>query len=335
MTNRTPRHQRPSSLDDQIAARLSSLRWSTAIVLTGFIVNAAIVVLIVSVISGSMIVSLIAVAVMALFVLGSALYVQDHINRAMKAAPLPLEKAPWLHSLVSDLAEDFGISPPEVYVAPSQDLQAWTTGLGNKTKVVFCAGLFDELSEDEIEAVAAHELAHIANRDMPLLVWTEAVTLWVTFISTLAAIASFALFGAGRGAASVKGEDWTAALAGWVIAALAFIVGALLFVTTRIWALISLLTRLAVSRQREYLADARAVAITGDPGAFSRALTKIASDPHLSRGATIGGSFCVVSPAATNSGQSVDIWVQNGSLCAVLIHNPVRNGVDNMWTNLI
>jgi len=294
--SRDPRSSRPPRGVDPIADRLSSLRWSTAIVLAGFLLNAGIVVLAVSAISGSVAVALIAVAALAVFVLCAALFTETFLLNVTDARPLLPEDFPWLRPMVAELATVVGMDEPEIYISPYEDYQAMTTGLGKRTKVVFFTALLRDFSRDEVRAVAAHELAHSANRDVALLVWTHAVSLWVAFISTLALIASHAIFGFGRAAGSTEGGDWTWALAGWIIAFFAFVFGALLWVTTQIWSLISLLTRQAVSRQREYLADATAVAITGDPEALSRALAKIAERPRLSRGAAVGGSFCIVSP---------------------------------------
>lgn len=163
---------------------------------------------------------------------------------------------------VEEMAIAAGLSTPKVYVQDSSDINAFATGKKPEESVI-CAttGALEKLNKDELEGVIGHEMSHIKNHDILVATVTVAV---VGAIALLAEIAIRSLFwsGGGRGR---KGEGNAILL----IVALIFIIFAPIF---------SRLTYLAISRRREYLADANGAYFTRNPEGLAKALEKIKAD---------------------------------------------------------
>jgi heat shock protein HtpX len=171
-----------------------------------------------------------------------------------RARPLPRHRAPLLHGMVESLAERAGVPTPRLYLIPSQQPNAFATGRNPRhASVAVTEGLLTHLSPEELRGVLAHEMAHIKNRD--ILVSTIAATI----AGAISAIANFLQFSWLFG-----GEDedsptaWLAQLAMVVLGPLA-----------------AMLLQLAVSRQREYLADATGAQLLGDGRPLADALLRI------------------------------------------------------------
>lgn len=282
---------------DVLVSRVSSVRWSAALALSAFLLNAAIVVFLVGALFGSVQLALITLGVMAGAVLIYALYFRLFHLSAVGARPLLPNEYPWLEPIVDDLAARASIPAPPVLLVDVPVKNAFTTGTGHDAKVVFFAGLLDELSEDEVRAVAAHELGHVINKDVGLLVWISSVSAWVSLVSAVAVAAAYLIFDIGNGLfRSLVDENpiaWLFAPVAWMLFAFA---GASLWLVAHTWGLISHIASSAVSRQREFLADATSVALTGEPSHMITALAKSADNPYFSRGATLAGRFCILSP---------------------------------------
>ena len=163
---------------------------------------------------------------------------------------------------VEEMAIAAGLPTPKVYVQDSSDINAFATGK-RPDEAVICAttGALQKLNKEELEGVIGHEMSHIKNRDILVATVTVAV---VGAIALLAEIAIRSLFwtGGGRGR---KGEGNAILL----VIALIFIILAPIF---------SRLTYLAISRKREYLADANGAYLTRNPEGLARALEKIKAD---------------------------------------------------------
>jgi heat shock protein HtpX len=172
--------------------------------------------------------------------------------RSMGAKRVDEEEYPELHAMVSRLSQQAGVPKPDVAVAESSVPNAFAAGRSQDNSVVcFTTGIMDALDQDELEGVAAHELAHVKNRDV--LVMTIA-----SFLSTVAFIIVRWgwLFGGGRNRQGGGGV---------IVAVLVSLV---------VWVVSFLLVR-ALSRYREFSADRGAAAITGKPSALASALVTI------------------------------------------------------------
>lgn len=164
-----------------------------------------------------------------------------------------------LHTMVEALAIDMKLPKPRVYIIEDDAPNAFATGRNPKNaSVAVTAGLLKRLSDEELRGVMAHELSHIANRD--ILVMTVAVVL-AGFVSIFAQLFV-------RASSLQKGGDRQG---GSPIALIATVMALI------IAPLAAQLLQLAVSRRREYLADATGAHVTNHPEGLASALEKIAS----------------------------------------------------------
>lgn len=186
------------------------------------------------------------------------------------AKPVTRESAPELYRIVENLALTAGLPVPKVYLVPEKAANAFATGRNPEHAVVVVTeGLLELLDRSELEGVIAHELSHIGNRD--ILVSTVAVVL-VGFVSLLADLFLRSMFWGG-GRRDDRGS------AGAVLV----LIGIILAVLSPI---VATLMQLAISRKREFLADASGALLTRYPEGLARALEKIASDARPLQSAT-------------------------------------------------
>jgi heat shock protein HtpX len=190
----------------------------------------------------------------------------DKIALAMHGArPLERAQAPWLHDLVEELAARAGMPKPRVYLLPTRAPNAFATGRSPKhAAVAVTAGILDILDRRELRGVLAHELSHVANRD----------TLIGTVAATLAGIISYAaqmLFWFGGSMLSRSDSDDRGGIAD-ALSSLGLLLVAPIAAT---------LLQLAVSRSREYGADATGAELSGDPEALASALLKLERGSEL------------------------------------------------------
>jgi heat shock protein HtpX len=170
------------------------------------------------------------------------------VLRAYSAEEVSESQHPRLHRIVSQVAGNAGLPKPTVYVIDSDTPNAFATGRSpEEGKVAFTTGLLDLLDDDELRGVAAHEAAHIQNRDM----------LVMTVAATIAAAIGFA----------VRMALWGSLFRGDLRGKLPLLI--LLAVTAPIAAMI---VKSAISRAREFKADAGAADMTGQPRALASAL---------------------------------------------------------------
>ncbi|ODA38884.1 zinc metalloprotease HtpX [Desulfosporosinus sp. BG] len=166
------------------------------------------------------------------------------------------EEKPQLYALVENLAQNANLPMPKLYLTPSQQPNAFATGRNPAhAAVAVTAGLLTLLDRNELEGVIAHELAHIQNRDV--FIGTIAAVM-AGVITTLANWAQWALMFGG-----LNGDDEEE---GGGLAALPLII---------LGPLAALLVQMAISRSREYLADATAAKITGQSTGLTNALLKL------------------------------------------------------------
>lgn len=175
------------------------------------------------------------------------------VHRAREVNPA---EAPSLHRIVARLSDRAGIPKPRVFVIPSESPNAFATGRNPEHSVVAVTeGLMRLLSERELEGVVAHEISHVRNRD--ILISTIAAAIAGLVASAGHAIQWSMMF-AGRRDDDEGGAGLVGALA-WAILA----------------PIIAMLVQLAISRSREYGADATGAALCGSPGALASALERL------------------------------------------------------------
>lgn len=182
-----------------------------------------------------------------------------------RAREIQKKDAPELYNIVENLAITSGLPTPKIYIIDEAAPNAFATGRNAKNAVVAVTrGLLERLNKTELEGVLAHEMSHIGNRDM--LLSTVAVIL-VGFIALLSDMFMRSMFWRG-----MRGRDDRDNQAGAVL----FIVGIALSILAP---LAATLMQLAISRKREFLADASGALLTRYPEGLATALEKIASDP--------------------------------------------------------
>ncbi len=170
-----------------------------------------------------------------------------------------------LHNVVETLAIGLGIPVPKLYVIEDSAPNAFATGRDPRhASVVVTRGLIDKMDRTELEGVIAHELSHVGNRDIRVMLL---VTILVGTVALLADWMWRSMFwGRGRGRDRGGGN------------AIIAVVAIVLAILTPI---IATLIQLAVSRQREYLADASGALLTRYPPGLASALRKIAADREV------------------------------------------------------
>jgi len=187
------------------------------------------------------------------------------IRRATGAIPLERKENKRVYNLVENLCISKGIKMPKIHLIEDDSLNAFASGLSDKTfAVTFSRGIINTLEDDELEAVIAHELTHIINRDVRLLIVS---IIFVGIFAFITEMAFRSLRFAGRG----RGKKEGGALAIVLIVVVLGIIGMIL----------SSFFRFALSRKREYLADAGAAEMTKNPLALASALKKISKDPWI------------------------------------------------------
>lgn len=196
--------------------------------------------------------------------IGSYLYGDRIVLASTRAREVTPEEQPRLHNIVEGLAIAAGLPKPRVYVVPEQAPNAFATGRNPEhSSIAVTQGLLDSMNRVELEGVAAHEMSHILDRD--ILVGTIVATL-VGAVVIMSEFFMRAMWWGGVGGR--RGSD----RGGGPAEALLFAFGFLLLVTAPIFGQIF---RLAVSRQREYLADAQGAMLTRYPPGLADALRKI------------------------------------------------------------
>lgn len=183
------------------------------------------------------------------------------------AKPIAKKDAPTLYRTVENLAITAGLPTPEIYIINDPAPNAFATGRDPKHAVVaVTSGLLESLDKEELEGVIAHELSHVGNYDIRLMAIVIMLVTIVAMLSNLFLRIRF--FG---------DDDNNQANAVFMV------VGLVLAIVSPI---VATIMQLAVSRRREYLADASGVKLTRYPEGLKRALEKIAADPHSVRKAS-------------------------------------------------
>lgn len=197
------------------------------------------------------------------------------IQQATGSRPLTRKENPRIYNIVENLCMSCGMDMPNINIVDDPQLNAFASGINNKSyTVTLTSGIIDRLNDSELAGVIGHELTHIRNRDTRLLITS---VIFVGIISTVMSLVvrmmyNVMWFGGGnsRSGSNGKGNGLSIIvilLVGAVCCAIAYF--------------FTLITRFAISRKREYMADAGGAELCGDPLALASALRKISSDPGL------------------------------------------------------
>jgi len=197
----------------------------------------------------------------------ASFWYSDKIVLAMtRAKPIEKKDNPELYRIVENLCITAGLPLPRIYITPEAQPNAFATGRNAGHAVIAVTqGLLEKLDKQELEGVISHELSHIGNKDMMLM---TVVVVLVGFVSILSdSLMRSMWFGGIK-----KRDDRDSGQVGAILA----LAGIVLMVVSP---LIAMLIQLAISRKREFLADASGALLTRYPEGLARALAKIASDP--------------------------------------------------------
>lgn len=187
------------------------------------------------------------------------------IQSATGAKPLERKENMRIYNLTENLCISKGMKMPKINVIPDPSLNAFASGINEKSyTVTLTQGIIDKLDDQELEGVIAHELMHIRNNDVKLLIIS------IVFVGIFSLVAQMLfrmlIYGGGRR----RGKDnkgGGALIIALVIAAIAYF--------------LSLIFKFAISRSREYMADSGAAEMTRNPRALASALRKISGNSEV------------------------------------------------------
>ena len=205
---------------------------------------------------GGMLIAFVMAAVMNF---GSYWFSDKIVLRMYGAQQITRNENPAFYGMVERLAQRAGLPMPKVYIIPDQSPNAFATGRNPQHAAVAATeGIMRILTPEELEGVMAHELGHVKNRDILIS------TIAATFAGAISMIGSMLQWGAMLGAG--RGDDEEGGGIGGLVGSLAMAILA---------PLAAMLIQMAVSRSREYLADATGAQICGRPQSLANALAKL------------------------------------------------------------
>ncbi len=213
---------------------------------------------------------------------------QSMIDAVTGASEVTRQQEPRVYNLLENLCISRGITMPKLRIADDEALNAFATGLNQKQySITVTRGLIDTLNDAELEAVLGHELTHIRNGDVRMLVIAVVIAGVISFFGEMIFRLFFqaSWYGGGSRSSSDDRKGGGAAVA--IIIAVALIALA--------W-LLSVVIRFALSRQREYLADSGSVELTKNPDAMIAALRKIENRSELARANSAIMEMCIDNP---------------------------------------
>ncbi|WP_314150460.1 M48 family metallopeptidase [Capnocytophaga granulosa] len=193
------------------------------------------------------------------------------IQMATHSEPLERRDNKRVYNLTENLCMSVGMTMPKLYIIESDALNAFASGINEKTfAVTLTRGIINTLSDEELEGVIAHELTHIRNRDVRLLIVT---IVFVGIFATIADLALRMLLNGGGNMFSSRNRKNDKGGGAMLLLIILLVAGAIYF--------LSILFKLALSRSREYMADAGAVELTHNSMALASALRKISGHSTL------------------------------------------------------
>ena len=212
---------------------------------------------------------------------------QSMIDAVTGARVVSRAEEPQLYNLLENLCISRGITTPTLRVADDDALNAFATGLNDKQySITVTRGLIETLDDQEIEAVLGHELTHIRNGDVRMLVIAVVIAGVIAFFGEMVFRIFFQnmLWGGGRRSSREEGKGGAGIAIVFALAIIAVV-----------WVL-SIVIRFALSRQREYLADAGSVELTKNPDAMISALRKIEGRGEIPGANSAVMEMCIDNP---------------------------------------
>lgn len=216
-----------------------------------------------------------AVAIVGIWLLIAYFFNVQMIRSATGAKPLERKENPRIYNIVENLCMTCGMPMPKINIINDPQLNAFASGINDKTyTVTLTTGIIDLLDEEELAGVIGHELTHIRNRD------TKVVIISIVFVGILSTLLTVLTRGILRaflwgGMTSRRSNDKN----GNGAAAILVIIAAIICATIAYF--LTMLTRFAISRKREFMADAGGAEMTRNPRALASALRKISGNPGL------------------------------------------------------
>jgi len=203
------------------------------------------------------------------------------IDALTGARPVTRNEEPELYNLLENLCISRGLPMPGLHIIETDALNAFASGVSQKQyAVTVTRGLMRTLNRDELEAVLGHELTHILSRDVRTMV---IASVFAGIITLIAQVIFRAVMWGGVGR-TTRSSDEKKAGAGFIFVAIALAVAAVGYV-------LAIVIRMALSRQREFVADAGAVALTKNPDAMISALQKISGHSQIEAPDSVRGMF--------------------------------------------
>jgi heat shock protein HtpX len=178
------------------------------------------------------------------------------IANATGAYPTTRTENPRVYNLLENLCIAQGMPMPQLHIIEDDSLNAFASGINHATyTITLSRGIIEKLDDDELEGVLAHELTHIVNKDVRLLIVS------IVFVGIISFLAQVLM-------RNFRRKD------GVLMVVLSIVLGIVAGILAQI-------VQLAISRKREYMADAGAAEMTKKPYALAAALRKIAQDPYI------------------------------------------------------
>ena len=203
------------------------------------------------------------------------------------------EQSPQIHEMVENLARIAGIPKPKIYISPDQSANAFACGRDPEhANICINQGLLNILDKNQLEGVLAHELSHVKNRDILVSTITMVLAGVISFVADFG-FRSMAFGGFGGGS---KDEDSNNK------SPIFFVLYIIVLILAPI---LSTLITLAVSRQREFLADASGVVLTRYPEGLIGALEKLYSSPIPTEHFSTATSHFYIAPPKQNFGENI------------------------------
>jgi len=215
-----------------------------------------------------------AIVIVGIWLLIAYLFNAQMIQHATGAKPLERKENPRVYNLVENLCMSCGMPMPKVNIIEDDQLNAFASGINQKSyTVTLTRGIINYLDDAELEGVIAHELTHIRNRDTRVLIVS------IVFVGILSTVLTILTRGVLRaflwsGGSSRRSNNGKGGAAIVVVIVAAIVCAAIAY-------FLSMLTRFAISRKREFMADAGGAELTRNPQALASALRKISSAPGL------------------------------------------------------